>query len=85
MELLTQKRFDHPVQTFQLTSASQEAVLIANEGEPVEGIVGTGAGVKLWGPTHRARNHLSGELWINVLCISWAFLKDKTINGSDDV
>lgn len=56
---------------------SQEAVLAANKGEPIEGIVGAGAGIELRCPTHRVRNHFSGELWINMLSVSWAFLKNS--------
>lgn len=77
--------FNHPVQTFeQFIPASQKAVLIADKGEPIEGIVGAGAGAELRGPTHRVRNHFSGELWINMLSVSWAFLKDETIYFSED-
>lgn len=77
--------FNHPVQIFeQFIPASQKAVLIGDKGEPIEGIVGAGAGVELRGPTHRVSNHFSGELWINMLSVSWASLKDETIYFSED-
>lgn len=53
---------------------SQEAVLGGHEGEPIEGVAGAGTGSELWGPTHRAGNHFSGELWIDVLGVSWTSL-----------
>lgn len=60
------------------TPVSQEAVLSGHEGEPIESIAGAGAsagtGGELWGPTHRAGNHFSGELWIDVLDVSWTSL-----------
>lgn len=62
-----------------LTPASQKAVLVADKGEPIEGVVGAGAAVELRGSTHRVRNHFSGELWINMLSVSWASLEDDTI------
>lgn len=81
-ELLSSKEvwsFSHLVQTFaQFIPASQKAVVIAHKGEPIEGIGGAGAG-ELRGPTHRVRNHFFGELWVNMLSVSWASLKDKTI------
>lgn len=74
------RSFSHLVQTFaQFIPASQKAVVVAHEGEPIEGIGGAGAGVELRGPTHRVRNHFFGELWVNMLSVSWASLKDKTI------
>lgn len=55
---------------------SQKAVLTGDKGEPIKGIIGAGACIKLWGPTHRVRNHFSGELRVNMLCVSRTFLKD---------
>lgn len=59
--------------------ASQKTVLCADEGEPIESVVGAGAGVKLRGPTHRAGNHFPGELWINVLGVGRASLENSLI------
>lgn len=69
------------VQTFErFISGSQKALLIGYIGEPIEGIAGTGAGIELRGPTHRVGNDFPGELWINMLSVSWASLKKiKTI------
>lgn len=55
-------------------SHSQEAVLGGHEGEAIEGVAGAGTGSELWGPTHRAGNQFSGELWIDVLGVSWTSL-----------
>lgn len=54
-------------------ATSQEAVLLGDEGEAVEGVAGAGAGVELGGPTDRAGNHLFGELRVNMLCVCWPF------------
>lgn len=80
-ELLTQRS----VQSFkQLSHASQKAVLSGDKGEPIECVARAGAGGELRCPTHRVRNHFSGELWINMLSVSWASLKDETIFASED-
>lgn len=55
-------------------SVSQEAVLGGHEGEPIEGVAGTSTGGELWSPTHRAGNHFSGKLWIDVLGVRWTSL-----------
>lgn len=59
----------------EVMAASQEAVLVGDEGEAVEGVAGAGAGVELGGPADRAGNHLSGELGVNMLRICWPFLE----------
>lgn len=74
-----------PFQTFEQSApASQKAVICADKRESIEGVAGASAGVEFRGPTHRARNHFSGELWINMLSVSWAFLTDETIYVSED-
>ena len=60
---------------------SQEAVVSADKGEAGEGVVAAGAGAELRRPTHRAGNHLSGELWVNVLSVSWTSLKHEVIRS----
>lgn len=67
--------FIHTLERF--VPASQKAVLIGDKGEPVEGVVGAGAGVELRGPTHRARNYFSGELGVDMLSVSRASLEDN--------
>ena len=59
----------------EVTATSQEAVLVGDEGEAVEGVVGAGAGVELGGPAHRAGDHLSGELGVDVLGVCRSFLE----------
>lgn len=54
---------------------SQEAVFAGHIGEAVEGVVGAGAGAELGCAAHRARNHLPGELWVDVLGVCWASLQ----------
>lgn len=55
---------------------SQKAVVAANKREAVESVAGAGAGSELWGSAHRAGNHFSGKLWVNMLHVSWAPLKE---------
>ena len=65
-----------------MTATSQEAVLVGDEGEAVEGVVGAGAGVELGGPAHRARDHLAGELGVDVLGVRRAFLEGSRVNNT---
>ena len=63
-----------------MTATSQEAVLVGDEGEAVEGVAGAGAGVELGGPAHGAGDHLSGELGVDVLGVRRAFLEGSGMN-----
>lgn len=58
---------------------SQKAVVSGNKGEPVEGVVGAVAGVELRGAAHRVGDQFSGELWINMLSVGWAFLNGESM------
>ena len=63
-----------------MTATSQEAVLVGDEGEAVEGVAGAGAGVELGRPAHGAGDHLSGELGVDVLGVRRAFLEGSGMN-----
>ena len=55
---------------------SEVAVITGDVGEAVEGVGAAGAGGHLRSPAHRAWHHLSGELWVDVLRVSWTFLEE---------
>ena len=55
---------------------SEVAVIAGDVGEAVEGVGAAGAGGHLWSPAHRAWHQLPGELWVDVLRVSWTFLEE---------